>query len=74
MIALVSMLGVVMLMGAAVAIIFVTLRDHADAIVAALAGRSLRAQALVQPAPRVRVTFRTPVRRPASFQPLRAAA
>ncbi len=74
MIYLVSMLGVAALLISGVAVIFVTLRDHTDAIVAALAGRSMLAEAMTLPTPRVRVTFRTPIRRPVSHQPLRAAA
>lgn len=74
MIYLASILGVLAVMSSAAAVIVVTLRDHADAIVAALAGRSIRAEAILVSAPRVRVTVRTPVRRPASFEPLRAAA
>lgn len=74
MIYLVSMLSVLALLTGTVAIIFVTLRDHAEAIVAALAGRSIRAEAIAPAASQVRVTFRTPARRPLSLQPLRAAA
>jgi hypothetical protein len=74
MIYLVSMLVVTALLSGAVAVIGVTLRDNAEAIVAALAGRSIRAEGLALPAPRVRVTIRTPSRRPLALQPLRAAA
>jgi non-ribosomal peptide synthetase component E (peptide arylation enzyme) len=76
MIYLVSMLGVMALLAGALAVIAITLRDHADAVVAALAGRSISAAALVPPVTRVRVTVRTTARRPSSFQslPLRAAA
>ena len=74
MIALVSMLSVLALLAGAVAVIAVTLHDHADAVVAALAGRSIRAAALALPAPRVRVTVRTPSRRQTLVQPMRAAA
>lgn len=74
MIYLVSMLVVLALLSGAVAVIGVTLRDHADAIVAALAGCSIRAEAIALPAPRVRVTVRTPARRSLALQPLRAAA
>ncbi len=74
MIYLVSILGVLAVMSASMAVIFVMLRDHAEAIVAALAGRSVRAEALLTPSPRVRVTLRTSVRRSVLVQPLRAAA
>lgn len=78
MIYLVSMLVVLALLGGAIAVIGATLRDHADAIVAALAGRSIRAEAIALPASRVRVTVKMPLRRPlqslGSLQPLRAAA
>ena len=74
MIFLVSMLTVLALLAGAVAVIAVTLGDHADAVVAALAGRSIRAEALTLPAPRVRVTVRTPSRRLLALQPMRAAA
>ena len=74
MINLVSMLAVMTLFSGAVIVIAATLRDHADAIIAALAGRSLHAELPVAVAPRVRVTIRTPLARPVPFQPLRAAA
>lgn len=74
MIYLLSMLGVLALLSGTVAIIFFTLRDRTDAIVAALAGRSIRAEAMSLPASRVRAIVKTPVRRPVSVQPLRAAA
>ncbi len=74
MIYLVSMLVVMALLSGAVVVIGVALRDNADAIVAALAGRSIRAEAIALPAPRVRVTVRTPSRRSLALQPLRAAA
>lgn len=74
MIALVSILSVLALLAGAVAVIAVTLHDHADEVVAALACRSIRAEALALPAPRVRVTVRTPSRRSTPVQPLRAAA
>ncbi len=74
MIYLVSILGVLAVISASLGVIFVMLRDHAEAIVAALAGRSVRAEALLTPSPRVRITLRTPVRRSVLVQPLRAAA
>lgn len=74
MIYIVSVLGVMALLSGTAAVIFITLRDQADAIVAALAGRSIRAEAMAVPTRRVRVTFRTPMGRPVSLQPLRAAA
>ncbi len=74
MIYLVSMLVVMALLSGAVAVIGVTLRENADTIVAALAGRSIRAEKLALPTPRVRVTVRTPSRRPLALQLLRAAA
>ena len=75
MIALVSILGVLALLAGAVAVIAVTLCDHAEAVVAALAGRSIRAEAFALPAPRLRVTVRTPSsRRLTQLQSLRAAA
>ncbi len=74
MIYLVSILSVLAVMGGAAAVILVTLRDHADSVVAALAGRSIRAEAMIAPAPRIRVTVRTPGRRRWSCLPLRAAA
>jgi hypothetical protein len=74
MINLVSMLAVMMLLGGAIFAIVETLRGHAEVVVAALAGRSLRAEVLITPAPRVRVTIRTPKGRTIPLQPLRAAA
>ncbi len=71
---LVSMLAVLALAAGALGVIWTTLRDHADAVVAALAGRSIRAQTIALPARHVRVTVRPSVRRPVPFQPLRAAA
>jgi hypothetical protein len=74
MIYLVSMLGVMALLAGSLAVIAVMLRDHSDAIVAALAGRSLAAKAHALPAPRVRVTVRKSSYRPLAMPPLRAAA
>ena len=74
MIYLVSMLAVMALLSGAITVIGVMLRDNADAVVAALAGRSLRANTITAPPPRVRVIVRTPLRRPLALQPLRAAA
>ncbi len=79
MIALVSILGVLALLAGAVAVIAVTLCDHAEAVVAALAGRSIRAEAFALPAPRLRVTVRTPSSRrlpigSGALEPMRAAA
>jgi hypothetical protein len=74
MIYLVSMLGVMALLAGALAVIAITLRDHADAVVAALAGRSPIAKTQALPAPRVRVTLRTSSYRPLATMPLRAAA
>jgi hypothetical protein len=73
MIYVVSMLTVSALLASAIAVIVATLRGHGDAVVAALAGRSVRAQSLFVPGPRVRVT----TVRPATIRtrsPLRAAA
>ena len=74
MIYLVSIFAVMLLLGGAIAVIGTTLHSHADAIVAALAGRSIRAGASTLPEWRVRVAVRTPWRRPPPMQPLRAAA
>jgi hypothetical protein len=74
MIYFLSMLTVLMLVAGAVTVIWTTLAGQADAIVAALAGRSIRAGALALPAPRVRVTVRLPSARPLATTPLRAAA
>ena len=73
MIYVVSMLTVSALLASAIAVIIATLRGHGDAVVAALAGRSVRAESLFVPGPRVRIT----TVRPAAIrtlQPLRAAA
>jgi hypothetical protein len=74
MINFVSVLVVTTLLGGAVAVIAAALRDHADAIVAALAGRSFRAEVPVSPEPRLRLVVRTPVARKLTMQPLSAAA
>jgi hypothetical protein len=74
MIYLVSMLAVLALAGGALGVIWTTLHDQADAVVAALAGRSLRANVNALPARHIRVTIRPSVRRPIAVQPLRAAA
>lgn len=74
MLYLVSMLSVLAAIGSAVAVIFNALCDHADAIVAALAGRSVGAEAIRESAPCVRVSVRTPARRPVLRLHLRAAA
>jgi hypothetical protein len=74
MISIVSMLVVTTLLGGAIAVIAATLRGNADAIVAALAGRSFRAEAPVLPEPRLRLAVRTPLVRTLPMQPLRAAA
>lgn len=73
MIYVISMLTVSALLLSAIAVIVATLRGQGDAVVAALAGRSVRAESLFVPAPRVRVTtVRSASVR--SLQPLRAAA
>lgn len=73
MINLLTALAVLAIFGGALAVIGATLRDHADAIVAALAGRSVKATP-VAATPRVRVIVRMPSRLPQSARPLRAAA
>jgi len=73
MINLLTVLTVMTILGGALAVIGATLREHADAIVAALAGRSIKAAPAVA-APRLRVTVRTPTGLPRYALPLRAAA
>lgn len=73
MINLLTVLTVMTILGGALAVIGATLRDHADAIVAALAGRSVTAAPAVA-APRVRTVVRMSPRLPVSAHPLRAAA
>jgi hypothetical protein len=73
MIYVISVLTVSALLASAMAVIVATLHGHGDAVVAALAGRSVRAESLFVPAPRMRVTgVRTATVR--TLQPLRAAA
>lgn len=69
-----SAIVVLALMAGAIGIIWSTLNRHAESIVAALAGRSIRAAAF-EPMPRVvRVSVRPSVRRSMPSRPLRAAA
>ncbi len=72
MIYVISMLAVSALFAVAVGVIFATLQGRTDAVVAALAGRSVLAEAVFVPAPRVRVTVSPQIAR--KLPPLRAAA
>jgi len=72
MIYVVSMLAVSALFAAAVSVIFATLWGRTDAVVAALAGRSVLAETVFVPTPRVRVSVRPLIAR--TLPPLRAAA
>lgn len=74
MLYVVSMLSVLATVSCAIAVIVITLRDHAEPVVAALAGRSIAAEAMLHSAPGVRISFRTSVRRPVLTPQLRAAA
>ena len=74
MIYLLSTIVVLALFGGAVTIIWSTLSEHADAIVAALAGKSLRSASVAAPLRSVRVSVRQPLCRPVVYRPLRAAA
>jgi len=70
---LLTVLAVMMILGGALAVIGATLTAHADAIVAALAGRSLAAVPLATPA-RVRVVVRMAWPAQLPIRQLRAAA
>lgn len=74
MIYLVSMIVVLALGVGAMAVIWSTLSEHADAVVAALAGQSIRAAAVTPHVRSVRVSIRPAVRRQFVPQPIRAAA
>jgi hypothetical protein len=74
MIYFMSVLIVLALLVGAIAVIWATLREHSDAVMAALAGRSIRARTADLPTRYVRVTVKPSARRLRSFQPLRAAA
>ncbi len=74
MLYVVSMLSVLATISCAIAVIVITLRNHAELVVAALAGRSIAAEAMLQSAPRVRVSFKTTVCHPVLRPQLRAAA
>lgn len=74
MIFLVSTIGVLMLVIGALGVIWSTLSEHGDAIVAALAGSRQGVAVNAAASRSVRVSIRPAARRPSVAQPLRAAA